>query len=219
MIEGVAVELDCHDLLDSRVGYPQRLLQTFEDTFAILMRELREKCQGCGPSSLGDERDPYRFDCVRVFLTGLRLLRRFPRALILTIRGFRLIPLLPPQMACQDDSVALMALLQQLSAVQGRLGDQRIVVLHSEDPGTSERADDEGDGLQLCSALGDVILVRRERLHVEVVRQVLEAALVGDLSGEKEKPQTDVRSFDIGAEDGGELSNKLEDSGDFCSPV
>lgn len=59
-----------------------------------------------------------------------------------------------------------MRLLQQLRAMERRLGDQRVVVIRAEHARALERADDERDCLELGAALGDVVLVDGERLHV-----------------------------------------------------
>jgi hypothetical protein len=40
LIKRVTVQLNCHNLLDSRVGYSKRFLETFEDPLAIPMRVL-----------------------------------------------------------------------------------------------------------------------------------------------------------------------------------
>ena len=75
--------------------------------------------------------------------------------------------------------------------MEGRLRDQRVVVVLAEHARTLQRADDERDRLQLRAALRDAVLVDRERLHVEVVREVLEPALVCNLRGEKEETERD----------------------------
>lgn len=83
----------------------------------------------------------------------------------------------------------LVRLLEQLGAVQRRLRDERIVVVRAEHPRTLEGADDERDRLELRAALRDVVLVDGERLDVEVVREILEPALVRNLRSEQEKPE------------------------------
>ena len=75
--------------------------------------------------------------------------------------------------------------------MQRRLRDQRVVVVEPEDARVRQRADDEGDRLQLRARLVDALLVDSERLHVEVVREVFEAALICNLRSEKEEAERD----------------------------
>ena len=70
--------------------------------------------------------------------------------------------------------------------MQRGLGNQHIIVLLAEDLGPLERINDKGDSLELRSALGDVVLVYGKGLHVELVRELFESALIGDLCGEEE---------------------------------
>lgn len=95
----------------------------------------------------------------------------------------------------------LVRLLEELRTVQSGLRDERIVVINAEDARALEGADDERDRLQLRAALGDALLVHGERLDVEVVSEVLEAAFVRDLRGQEEEPQRDGRCFDLRGED------------------
>jgi len=70
--------------------------------------------------------------------------------------------------------------------MQGGFGDERVKVVCIENLGIGERANDEGYGLQLCTRFGYTVLVYTERLNVEVVRQVFEATLIGNLRREQE---------------------------------
>ncbi len=78
-----------------------------------------------------------------------------------------------------------MRFLQQPCTVQRRLRDESIIIIFTEDLRALERADDQGDSLELRTTLRYAVLVYREGLHVKVVREVLEPALVRYLSGKE----------------------------------
>lgn len=112
-----------------------------------------------------------------------------------------------------------MGLLEQLRSMQGRLGNERIVVVFTEHPCALQGADDERDRLQLRAALRYAFLVHAECVNVHVVREVLEPALVRNLSGEQEESESNRRSVHGGRKDGVELSNEFEDCRDFRLPI
>ena len=118
-------------------------------------------------------------------------------------------------MAREVHCTRLMRLLEQLRSVQGRLGDERIVVVLAEYPCALQGADDEGDRLQLCTAFRYALLVHAERVNVHVVREVLEPALVRDLSGEEEESESDRRRIHGSRKDRVELSNEFKDRRHF----
>lgn len=132
-------------------------------------------------------RNTYRLDApLRAFLFSSTLIllhsplrrRRFGFTLRRG-RGF-----LPPKMTRQADGGNLVALLQQLRAMQCRFCDQRVIIIDAKYSRARQRPDDEGNRLQLRARLRDVVLVHAERLHVEVVCEIFEAALVCDLGRE-----------------------------------
>lgn len=125
---------------------------------------------------------------------------------------------LPPQMTRVKYRVGLHRLLEQSVAVQRRLGDERVVIVASEHPRPLQAPDDNGDGLELSSRIRDRLLVDDECLNVELVRELLETRFVGDLGGEEEEAKASLRRFDPVVEDGDDLVDKLEYSGELCLP-
>jgi hypothetical protein len=112
----------------------------------------------------------------------------------------------------------LVGLFQQLATVQRRLGDERVVIVRTEDSRRLQGTDDRCDGLELRPALRYALLVDDERLDVEFVCELLEVAFVCNLSGEKEQAQARVRCFDLVIQDADYLVNKLEQAADFGFP-
>lgn len=82
--------------------------------------------------------------------------------------------------------------------MQCSLGDQGIVVVLAEHLRALQRADDEGNGLQLSAALRDAVLVHGESLYIEVIGEVFESALVRYLSGQEEETESYRRRLDRG---------------------
>lgn len=74
-----------------------------------------------------------------------------------------------------------MALFEKFRTMQSRLGDQGIIVINAEDLSTRQSANSERYRLQLSTRFGDAVLVDREGLDIEIVGQILEAALVRNL--------------------------------------
>lgn len=65
------------------------------------------------------------------------------------------------------------------------LCDECIVVIGAEDPCALEGPDDRRDRTKLRPALRDALFVHGERLYVVLIRPLLEATLVGYLSGKE----------------------------------
>lgn len=80
--------------------------------------------------------------------------------------------------------------------MQGRLSDERVVVVGPKHPRGLERADDDGDRLELRPALRDGLLIDDKCLDVKFVRELLEAGVIGNLGGEQEQPQTRLGRLD-----------------------
>jgi len=70
--------------------------------------------------------------------------------------------------------------------MQRGFGNQHIIIVLAKDLGPLKRVDDKGDSLELCSALGDVVLVHGKGLHVELIGELFESAFIGDLCSKEE---------------------------------
>ena len=103
--------------------------------------------------------------------------------------------------------------------MQRRLRDQRIIVLTAKDPARLEGADDARDRLKLGTRLRDGLLVNDKRLDKELVRQLFEVAIVCDLGGQKEEPETGVGGLDFVVEEGDNLVDEFEERGEPGLPV
>lgn len=113
----------------------------------------------------------------------------------------------------------LLPLLQQLCPVQRRLRNEGVIVVGSKHARRLQRPDDERDRLQLRPTLRDGLLVDREGLHGEFVRQFLEAGFVGGGEGEEVEPETDLGGFDLVVENRRALVDELEERRDLGFPV
>lgn len=103
--------------------------------------------------------------------------------------------------------------------MQRRLGDQRVVIVRPKHPRSLQRRDHARDGLQLCSGLGDRLLVDHKCLDKELVREFFEAAVVGDLRSEEEEAETSLGSFDLVVQQGDDLVDEFEYRGEALLPV
>lgn len=97
-------------------------------------------------------------------------------------------------MARQIHRPTLVRLLQQLASVQGRLGDQRVVVLFREPPRSMQRASDDAHRLELRPRVADRIFVDCESLGKEFVADLLEPRLIGDLAAHHKQTQRQLRA-------------------------
>ena len=80
--------------------------------------------------------------------------------------------------------------------MQRGFGNQHIIVLLAENLSPLERINDKGDSLKLRPALGDIVLVHGEGLHVELVRELFESTFIGDLCSKEKESKCDCRCFD-----------------------
>lgn len=99
------------------------------------------------------------------------------------------------------------------------LRDERVIVISAEDTGALECANNQRNCLELSTTLRDVVLIDRERLHIEVVCQVLKSGFIRDLGSKEEEPECDRRRLNLCRENRNELSRKLEDRLDLVLPV
>lgn len=88
-------------------------------------------------------------------------------------------------MTCQVNRCCLVRLFEQPRAVKRCLRNQGIVVVLAKHLRALQRANNKRNCLQLRAALGNAVFVHRKRLNVQVIREVLEAAFIGDLRGEE----------------------------------
>jgi hypothetical protein len=103
----------------------------------------------------------------------------------------------PPKMTRQKHGAALIWLFQQLTSVQCRFGDERIVVFLAEAPRALQRTCQNAYSLELCTTITDAVFVDGESLHKEFVRGLLKAALVCYLSTGNEKSEAEFRCAGI----------------------
>jgi hypothetical protein len=103
--------------------------------------------------------------------------------------------------------------------MKGSFGDKCVVIIDTKYPSSLQCANHERDRLQLRAGLGDAFLINSKCLNIQVVREVLETTLVGDLGRKEEEPERDGWSVDLSGEDRGELANKFENRFDLRGPV
>ena len=92
----------------------------------------------------------------------------------------------------------LIRLLQQLAPVKSALGYEVVVVVFAEIPGRVQGVGDDAHGLELRPGIRDGFFVHGERLRKELVRHLLELALIRDLSAEEEQAQGQIGSAHAG---------------------
>lgn len=95
-------------------------------------------------------------------------------------------------MACQIYRPALIGLLEQFASVQGSFRDQSVVILLGESSRSTESARDDADCLELCSRIADSVFIDCERLGKELIAELLEAGLIGNLTTHYEQPKSKI---------------------------
>jgi len=92
-------------------------------------------------------------------------------------------------MTSRTDRATLIRLLQQLAPMQRGLCNQCIVIILPEAARTMQRACNTAYSLKLRTGITYTLLVHGERLREELIRDLLEASLVSDLTGREEQAE------------------------------
>lgn len=105
----------------------------------------------------------------------------------------------PPQMTCKVHRTALVGFFEQFASVQRGLGDQGVVILLGETPGSVERSGDDAHSLELCARVTDGVLVNGECLGKELVAEFFKSRLIGHFAAHHKQAQCQVGAPRVGA--------------------
>lgn len=100
-------------------------------------------------------------------------------------------------MAGKVHCTALVRLLEKLASMQSSLGDQCIIILLGETPGSVQGTCNDTYGLELSSRVTDRIFIDGKRLREEFVADFFESCLVSNFTTHHEQPEGQVSTAGV----------------------